>query len=77
MCIRDRIKAQVTKIVYEIIDGYRNQVDSIDWASDKTKVMIHNKLNTLEIRVGSPEAGSLSNREPVSYTHLLRNTAFC
>ncbi len=63
------IKAQVTKMVYEIIDGYRNQVDSIDWASDKTKVMIHNKLNTLEIRVGSPEAGSPSNREPWDFIY--------
>lgn len=60
----DEIKQNVTKLVTDILEEYRKQVDAIDWLSDTTKVRIRNKLSLLELRIGFPE----ERRDPWNYS---------
>lgn len=51
-------KARVETIVNNIIEVYRNRLNSLDWLSDETKNQAIKKLDNMDVIIGMPETSS-------------------
>lgn len=48
-------KADVTRMVSDIMDVYRGRIAALDWMSEETKAMALRKLDTMGVKIGYPD----------------------
>lgn len=48
-------KEDVEKIVYDLLDVYRNRLENIDWLSEETKKIAIEKLDNMSVCIGYPD----------------------
>ena len=53
--VDDEMKADITEMIKEMIDIYRERIQGLDWMSDATKEKAIKKLDTMGIKVGAPD----------------------
>lgn len=51
----EKEKEDVEKIVYELLDVYRNRLENLDWMTDTTKNIAIEKLDAMGVYVGYPD----------------------
>ncbi len=51
----EKTKTDVTEIIKDMIDIYRERIQKLDWLSDATKQKAIKKLDTMGIKVGGPD----------------------
>ncbi len=51
----EKTKTDVTQIIKDMIDIYRERIQKLDWLSDATKQKAIKKLDTMGIKVGGPD----------------------
>ena len=51
----EKSKADVTKMIKDIISVYEKRLDSLEWMSEQTKQKAKEKLNAITIKVGYPD----------------------
>ncbi|MDO5132451.1 MAG: M13 family metallopeptidase [Eubacteriales bacterium] len=56
--VTDKTRAEITALIYDIIDYYRTMLEGEDFLSDATKAEALKKLDSLTIRVASEEPGN-------------------
>lgn len=49
-------KAEITQIVYDLIAVYRARMEQLDWLGEETKATAIEKLDTMGVYIGYPEA---------------------
>ncbi len=54
--VDEKTKADITKMITDMIDIYRERIQKLDWMSDTTKQKALKKLDTMGIKVGAPES---------------------
>lgn len=57
----DKIVSDVTDIIHDVIDVYKERIASLDWMSDSTKKKAALKLDTLRLCVGSPDYSTVES----------------
>ena len=55
-CFSAEAKADVERMVRDIMDVYRRRIQALDWLSDETKVRALRKLDTMNVKIGYPDA---------------------
>lgn len=53
--VDDEMKADITEMIKEMIDIYRERIQGLDWMSDATKEKAIKKLDAMGIKVGEPD----------------------
>ncbi len=54
--VDEKTKADITKMITDMIDIYRERIQKLDWMSDTTKQKALKKLDTMGIKVGAPDS---------------------
>ena len=53
--------SDITEMIHDVIDIYKERIESLDWMSDTTKKKALSKLETLRICVGAPDYGTFES----------------